>query len=419
MKFNDLKLRSARCSGPTASSRSSTRSSPSTSSARQKTHRRPGARGAHVSHGRASARRRSRRLTAASRAALRSSTTPIRPWSTRCARSSRRRSSRSPSSPPWRSGLAWWRCCSAMLNTLSVRVDQVPDVGELSANEARHRRRRFFSVRVRCSTRSPERARSLTPTPPSPRCPFVAGAEWRSRSSQKYFQVVRINPVMGRAMMPADDAASGGRPVILLSDGHRSRISIVTQRDQPDRALNGAPFAIVGVTTAGFRGLELTPRTVGAVFQNWRTFLPTNRGRENAAGVEIVGRLKPGDCGHARAQWPPGTRRSGDTATAATLSSICTRQGTVPQPHEAVIVFTPLFFAFGLVLMIGCANVTNLLLARGVSRQREIGIRLSLGASRRRIIRQLLTESLLLRWRRRPWPSSSPVSRWRPRSTRS
>jgi predicted permease len=218
--------------------------------------------------------------------------------------------------------------------------------------------------------------------------------------SGSFFQVVAVKPVIGRALTPADDEPSGGNPVIVLSDKGWTR-----RFDRDPKVLgrtvliNGARFEVIGVMPAGFRGLEVGAPDFWAPLSLLQQFQPGHAGSADTVGVDVVGRLKPGvSMESARAQlsaWdanqqiPTADRRSGTI-------ELLPRRGTLPQPMEAVAIFTPLFLAFGLILLIGCANVANLLLARGVARQREIGIRLSLGASRRRIIRQLLTENLLL-----------------------
>src|SRR6185295_4618382 len=214
-----------------------------------------------------------------------------------------------------------------------------------------------------------------------------------------FSDVVRVSPVMGRALGPADDAPGGNRVIVLSDKGwdrHFNRDPNVLGRTV---LVNGAPFEIIGVTAAGFRGLEVGGPDLWAPLAQQGQFRPADRGREAGVGVEIVGRLRPGvSKDEARAQlaaWD--SNQSADIPDRrSTNLDLRPRRGTIPQPLEAIAVFAPLFVVFGLILMIGCANVANLLLARGVARQREIGIRLSLGASRGRIVRQLMTESVLL-----------------------
>jgi predicted permease len=216
-----------------------------------------------------------------------------------------------------------------------------------------------------------------------------------------FFQVLGVSAARGRTLTPSDDEP-GRRPVIVLS--HRAWSQDFASDPGVINStvlLNGARFDIVGVMPEGFRGLTIAAPDFWAPLALLGEFRRgSQQSSEDAAGLQVIGRLKPGlPRTQAIAQllvWDSqrSLERSGQRPAASLVLE--PRLGTVPQPAEAMLAFVPLFFAFGLVLMIGCANVANLLLARGVARQREIGIRLAIGASRRRVIWQLLIESLML-----------------------
>ena len=247
--------------------------------------------------------------------------------------------------------------------------------------------------------------------------PLVEGHLARSfLVTGNFFQVLGAQAALGRTLLPEDDQRSEARPVIVLSHAGWHKLFQGERGVIGRRVMIGrVPFEIVGVMPDGFRGLGVTPPDYWAPLALAAQFRDA---REETIPIEVIGRLKPGLAPEAaaaavsawatgRADWP--TSRAGRTSASPAetfggggqtpgrpiRASLSPRQGTLSSEGFGVV-FAPLFFAFGLILMIGCANVANLLLARGLSRQREIGIRLSLGASRRRIVRQLLTESLIL-----------------------
>jgi predicted permease len=235
--------------------------------------------------------------------------------------------------------------------------------------------------------------------------PVRARVEGRNVSSAlvsgNFFQTLGVSAALGRSLTPQDDEPGASRPVIALS--YRGWYTLF----EGDPAvigrsvrINGLPYEVVGVMPDDFRGLALGPPDYWAPLGLVARFRQTAGGADEIA-VDVVGRLKRGISSEAAADaltaWAA-RRAEPHTSPKQPVSIVLeARQGTLSADVvEIVAVFAPLFFAFGLILLIGCANVANLQLARGVSRQREIGIRLSLGASRKRVVRQLLTESLLL-----------------------
>jgi predicted permease len=277
----------------------------------------------------------------------------------------------------------------------------------------------------RCSSSYPDyvdyrdRAESLADLAAS--SPFTASLGDEARGSRlvaaelvsgNFFELLGVAPAMGRVLQPADDPRGAGAPVAVLSHtlwgehfGEAPGVVGATIR------LNGAPFEVVGVASAAFDGLSLSGAPdLWVPLQASSALIPSLFGREEIFEQRgsrwigrLVGRLAPGATPEqARAELLALSERMREESPAArgprsiTLDAL--GRYLVPTgSEESLPQFVWLLMGVvGVTLLLACANLANLMLARAASRGTEMGIRIAIGAGRRRLVRQLLAESLLL-----------------------
>ena len=216
-----------------------------------------------------------------------------------------------------------------------------------------------------------------------------------------YFSMLGVRPALGRMIEPEDAAVPGaGAVVVLSSQLWRSRFGADSGILGRRLVIHGVSLEVVGVAEPSYLGQFVpidcwVPLTLLAKFNGQDLFGP-----DAPPGIMVMGRLASGIGAHKAvvelSAWARAVTAEQPDSDRAASVRLEPRGTMIPLNAEVLAAVLPIVVAFGLVLLIACANVGNMMLARGMARQREIGIRLSLGAGRARLIRQLLTESVLL-----------------------